>query len=396
MKILHVNYYAGIGGAGIAALNLHRALLKAGADSHFYAVEAVNRDLPGLHLASSSIQRRCRIIQKVESALLRLDRYNGIMPRALNLLSSGAKSEIEALRPDLIHIHWIHGGLLTIPELPRFSAPVVWTWHDAWAYCGAEHYHAINDNRYQTGYVSGSDFWNRHTWQIKHSHWDRWQPTCISPSSWLLSEAKQSMLFSKKHVQQIPNCVNTDIFTPKNRKQCRQKSGFLAQDRILMFGAMSLNDRNKGGQELWQALALLKQRNIPNLKLLLVGDHIPDNQIPLPALQTGRINTPEQMADLYRAADVFVLASKYDNLPNMLLEAIACGTPSVGFPIGGIPEILKVPGNGTIARAVTAEALADALQQALLHPSAPTPTGLQSYTPERVAQAHLSLYSQLA
>ena len=126
MKILHVNYHASGGGAAIAAKRLHLELLRQGVKSRMLVVEAGSDDIPGIIQPRSSCRWFCKAAQRFEHGLLCLDGGSRtLLPRSLNLFRSGLGATIRAEKPDLLHLHWINGGMLSVSELPRFEIPTI-------------------------------------------------------------------------------------------------------------------------------------------------------------------------------------------------------------------------------------------------------------------------------
>ncbi|WP_177995539.1 glycosyltransferase [Victivallis lenta] len=370
MKILHVNYHASGGGAALAARRLHEELLRQGCDSRMLVVEGAGTSSDGVIRAGTRIRRVCRIMQRLEHLLLRLDGGSrNCLPRSLNLLRTGIAGAIRAERPDLVHLHWVNGAMFGVRELAGLGLPVVWTLHDGWAFCGCEHHHSAGDERFRSGYRSGSDFWNVWNWRRKLSCWRDWRFRSVAPSGWLMREAAESILLNRSRPVCIPNGVDLGLFSPGDRAEARRRLGIPEQGRMILFGAASVSDPNKGGPELLYALrALAARKECRDVTLLLLGRGELPEKLPFPVIPLGFVGEERRLAACYRAADLFVLASKYDNLPNMLIEAAACGTPLAAFDIGGISDIV-IPGrNGFLAPPFDAGALADAIAAVLESP----------------------------
>ncbi len=400
MKILHVNYHAGRGGAAIAALRLHRELLKQGADSRMLVVERNGCTDPEIMQIPPWTVKFCRIMQHIEAVMLRNGSNISLMPRSLNLFNTGIGRMITELAPDIIHLHWINGGMLGIPELAQLPAPLVWTLHDGWAYCGTEHHHRNGDCGYRDGYGAAQDRLDRWNWRRKRNAWKNWRFRSVGPSSWITGEAAESILLKHTAPLRIPNGVDLTLFSPEGRETARRALGIGEQERIIMFGAVSLGDRNKGGAELLQALEILKKRGTAGVRLLLAGAEDGKDLWPFPVVRCGLIREERELARWYRAADLFVLASKLDNLPNMLLEAGACGTPLVAFRTGGIPDIIQPGVNGFLAAPFQPESLADCMEYVWNSPIGKLRNGARSvavkyFDIRRSAAQYLTLYREM-
>jgi glycosyltransferase involved in cell wall biosynthesis len=290
--------------------------------------------------------------QKFESLICAGLRRKHKFPHSLNIFKSGLADEINSVKADIVNLHWINGCMLSIKEITQIKAPIVWTLHDAWAFCGAEHHHLHDDNRYKEGYDSIRDL-NRYVWRQKRKYWDNLNFNIVTPSTWLGKEAAESCIMRNKNIQVIHNGIDLNVFKPPPEKKSSKDK------KLIAFGAFDVNDWNKGGGELLEALRILRDKYKREFELLLIGNGRFDDEFKVK--NTGFISSDADIAPIYPQADVFVLASKYDNLPNMLVEASACGVPLVGFDTGGIPDIIKTGKNGYLAKAFNCEDLAHGL-----------------------------------
>lgn len=356
MRILHVNYYDIRGGAAKVAYRLHRALLAAGNKSLMLTAEKQSDDDSVIAAFSPGQLKSIRLKQKLESLICTACRYRHRFPHSLNIFNSGITSKINSFKPDLVNLHWINGCMVSIKELNEIEAPIVWTLHDAWAFCGAEHHHFRGDERFKSGYNGSVWDFNRYVWKQKCKYWNKLDFWLVAPSSWLGKEAAASRIMGNNPIQVIHNGIDLDMFSPAGKENNRQR-------KIIAFGAFDINDWNKGGQELLQALRILRNKHKREFELRLIGNGKFGDEFK--AKKTGFIAADKELAAVYRQADVFVLASKYDNLPNMLVEASACGTPLVAFNTGGIPDIVEHRENGYLAEAFNSEDLADGINYVL-------------------------------
>ena len=314
---------------------------------------------------------RCRIEQRLEALAFRHANRNRLTPQSLNLFPTSIAARINRENPDVVNLHWINGASSAIWDLPRIHAPVVWTLHDTWPYCATEHYHDNNDLRFVTGYrepAPNGSFWQPLVWKCKRKNWNGWTPEIVAPSNWIAGEAQSSELMHRLPITPIANGVDLAVFRPSDRLKARQTLRLPPNARIILFGAYNAADRNKGGPELTAALRRLSRRFSEPQLLLAVGSNTKMPDFGIPTVFTGRLDTEQQMATAYAAADATVLASKYDNLPNILVESLACGIPAAAFATGGIPEIMEDRVSGALAEPFQPESLADALAWILEHP----------------------------
>lgn len=370
MRIIHVCYHDIRGGAALTARRLHLELLRTGHESRFMLVEQSGDTEQAIRLPAL-FRCRCRIEQRLEALAFRHANRNRLTPQSLNLFPTSIAARINRENPDVVNLHWINGASSAIWDLPRIHAPVVWTLHDTWPYCATEHYHDNNDLRFVTGYrepAPNGSFWQPLVWKCKRKNWNGWTPEIVAPSNWIAGEAQSSELMHRLPITPIDNGVDLAVFRPSDRLKARQTLRLPPNARIILFGAYNAADRNKGGPELTAALRRLSRRFSEPLLLLAVGSNTKMPDFGIPTVFTGRLDTEQQMATAYAAADATVLASKYDNLPNILVESLACGIPAAAFATGGIPEIMEDRVSGALAEPFQPESLADALAWILEHP----------------------------
>ena len=384
MKILHINYYDIKGGAALAAYRLCKKQREMGLDARMVVAEKFSDDswvipLPG------KIVKKLHFLQHAEALWNRIAGKNGnILPFSLNLLPVGSAKFINGLPRDILHLHWINGQMLSIGETAQLTGPVVWTLHDNWAYCGAEHYHQLEDLRYETGYRGlRTEDW---IWRRKEKLWKNFFPVIVGPSKWICREAENSKLFFQRRVEHIFNGISTECFFPHSKSEARKHWGLPPDRPVIVIGAASLSDENKGGKLLKDTLALF-----PEVSVLAIGKNASKELHPR-LFAAGNISDPEQLALAYSAGDLFLSVARYDNLPNMLIEAAACGTPVVAVNAGGAGEIV-----GT-ANGITAPpepgALAEAVGKILNKESVFTPSA-REFDIENTVANYLKLYRSI-
>lgn len=181
------------------------------------------------------------------------------------------------------------------------------------------------------------------------------QSVCfVACSQWLCGEAKASTLLKGQKVISIPNAIDTHVYCPADKRQARQKTGLPVDKTIVLFVSQRVTDQRKGMSYLVDAVHKLAEAH-PELQeqvgIALLGGHSEElvDQLKLPVYPLGYVNDERRIVDVYRSADVFVTPSLEDNLPNTIMEAMACGVPCVGFKVGGIPEEIDHLKNGYVA-----------------------------------------------
>ncbi|OOQ58597.1 glycosyltransferase [Mucilaginibacter pedocola] len=314
---------------------------------------------------------------------------------------------------DILHIHWTNSGFLSIKDLSKLVAlgkPIVWTLHDMWVFTGGCHYagacnHFMNQcgNCYFLRNPADND--------ISHSGWLRKKQmpvnapniSYVTCSNWLGEVAKQSCLLKNASIQAIPNPIDTELFSPKDKAAARTKRGIDINKKVILFGAANIADRRKGLSYLVDALQHLKS-NSPfagDIEMVIFGKNkrFDTTTLPFPVHQLNIITSPEEMAEVYSLADVFVLPSVEDNLPNTVMEAMACGTPVVAFDTGGIPDMIEHQVNGYLATFKSAESLAAGVDYVLGENGALSIPArekvLRDFNNQKVAGQYIGLYTSL-
>ena len=285
---------------------------------------------------------------------------------------------VRRFRPHVINVHNIHGGWdrdwgPDLIDACATHAPTVWTLHDMWSFTGRCVY-AYDCRAFETGCTAACPTHQEYppleaekiapAWAQRRDILGRHvNLRGVAPSRWLADEASRG-LWKLRCVETIPYGVPLDTFRPIDRTEARQRLGFPVEGPLVLVVAQTLTERRKGGDILAQVWPHVSLRPIT---LVLMGEGtvvLTDQELTVHAL--GWIDEPEKQALVYSAADVLLHPAPVDNLPNVVLEAIACGTPVVGFPISGVPEMVRPGISGWLAGAVEARALGLALQHALM------------------------------
>ncbi|MCH7376418.1 glycosyltransferase [Aeromonas sp. MR19] len=372
MRILHVCYSDLDGGAARAAFRLHQAQRSQGLDSQMLVINKCSDD-PFVHRVSGLRQLRIKLAAALSRLLLRWQKSSNPVHHSLNLLPSGLLREIDKLAPDVVNLHWLGGEMLSVGEIGRISQPVVWTLHDMWAFSGAEHYDDDKPSeRYRMGYSrdsrhqqhSGLDL-DRWTFRRKQKAWAGKSFQIVTPSNWLADCVRQSSLFAGLPVSVISNCIDHNLYRPLPRELAREALGLPQGKQLLLFGAMSsTSDPRKGYHLLIPALQQLSaEGKAKQIELVVFGASRGDAE-QVTGIKThymGRLHDDISLCLLYNAADLFVAPSLQDNLPNTLVESLACGTPCVSFNIGGMADLISSYDMGLILNVVSAESLAEGI-----------------------------------
>ena len=373
LKITHLNHSDINGGAARAAYRIHQALRDFGIDSHMGVNVATLGDWTVQGPANHWSKLAVRVRPYWGRLLRRTLRTQNPIIHSPAFMRSGWPRRLNVSDTDIIHLHWVAEEMLSIADIARINKPIVWTLHDMWAFCGAEHY--TDDYRWRDGYnkdnrpthESGFDL-NRWTWQRKRKHWQR-PMHIVTPSRWLADGVRQSVLMRDWPISVIPNSINTDRWQPLNPALARELLGLPSDVPLLLFGAMGGGqDPRKGFDLLTAALSHLRGE-IHALHLVVFGQLAPREppNLGFPIHYTGHLHDDLSLRALYSAADVLVVPSRQEAFGQTASEAHACGTPVVAFNIGGLPDIVEHQHTGYLAQPFDTEGLAQGIAWVLAH-----------------------------
>ena len=273
----------------------------------------------------------------------------------------------------VINLHWV-GKFQSVESIARLlclDKPVVWTLHDENPFTGGCHYTAGCE-----GFLSNCEQCPQLPEKLgrlpqlvllaKKSCWQK-NLTIITPSRWLAGRAQSSALFRHVRIEVIPNSLETDIFHPADKHEAKQRLDIDTDACCLLFNAFDPEEKRKGLHLLPEILE--RCRGIPAYKargkerrvlLLCLGNAAELPELPGTAVRSfGHIRSAAELAAVYSAADIFLLPSLEDNLPNTMLEAMACGTPVISFQIGGMPEVIRDDVHGYTVPAADLDAFAE-------------------------------------
>lgn len=353
LSVLHVSTSDTEGGSARSAKRIHEGLRRLGHSSHMLVgyKSGSDRDVDTVH--AGGIWRLAD--RGAEIVTNRLAAQYLYYPSSARVRRHPWVNEAT-----IVQLYNTHGGYFSHRLLPALAqgARIVWRLSDMWSVTGHCAYSGSCD-RWKIGCGSCPDLGSypglafdttAALWRLKRSIYAKARPTIVAPSSWAENIARASPLFAGLEVHMIPNGVDLSVFRPIDRQFARELLGLPPNDDIIFFVAQTLdaNDR-KGGDKLVQGLATLGPR--PNTTVVLAGvggEHL-EAAIPYPVIRLGYLRDDRLLAAAYCAADIVVAPSRVENLPNSVLESLACGTPVIAFAAGGMKDAVRHLETGWLA-----------------------------------------------
>jgi glycosyltransferase involved in cell wall biosynthesis len=418
VRVLHISTHDVAGGAARAAGRIHRGLIELGVDSSMLVAVrgGLGRNVSALRIGRRPGARLCRWMAR-KRRLADMARYQRKTLAGFERFSDDrtelGKDLVRQLpEADILHLHWI-ADLLDYREFFRRLPParrLVWTLHDMNPFTGGCHYDA-DCGRFagacgacpQLGSDDAGDL-SRAVWTRKHESMatvrsDRMH--LVAGSRWLEEEVRRSSLLGRFPVSTFHYGVDSRVFSPRDRAGARAALGIDPAAKVLLFVADSLENRRKGLKHLLAALSLLPEE-LP-LCLVSIGRGMPADASPRPHVYLGHIDDDEKLAAAYSAADLFVIPSIQEAYGQTALEAMACGTPAVGFDTGGIREVIREGETGRLVRTRDSDALASAITSLLQAPALLArmreqcrEIAVAEHSLRSEAERYLSLYRSLA
>jgi glycosyltransferase involved in cell wall biosynthesis len=417
LKAVLVATVDGGNGAAIGAYRLHRGLRRLNIDSKIFVAEKRGDDpdviafQPPLDLGSRLQRGLRRARMTISMARYRQARSPGLETFSDDRSEHGADVLAQLPAGDVVHLHAMLDFIdyrVFYSHVPTHT-PVVRTLRDISSFTGGCHvngdctkYTARCGACPQLGSRDEHDL-SRRIWERKRAAFDSIAPGrlhIVATSWWTAGEARRSSLLSHLPITVIPNALDTEAFCPRDRSWARAVLGIPQNVRVVLFVAEPLTRRLKGFAVLAQALERL--RHMPGLLLVSVGSGDPPATVNVPYLNLGHIGQERLLSLAYSAADVFAIPSSQEAFGQTALESIACGTPVVGFAVGGIVDTVRPGATGVLVPAGDAKALGSAIADLLDDPSTRSKLAascrriaVEEYALEIQARRYAELYRSL-
>lgn len=376
MKIVHINCKDTLGGASIACRRHTEAMIRNGLDASMYVISKdssksyVNNYYLGFRFILTTIYRKCHdyIVKKLN-------------PKGdFSIMHFGFPiyKDPNVYNADVIFIHWVNGNMLSISDVRKIlslNKPVFWYMHDMFPITGGCHY-ILDCDGYKSDckkcpHIKNEKYRSIANKQLKKKikAWSKFKNLeFVTPSQWLANAVVESKIAVNHKVYVVPNVIDVSIYRPIGYNT-KELFGLDINKKTILFGAAVIGNIYKGARYTHDCLKLLD----PNkYEALIIGnlDESFAKDIPMKIVRTGPLSDDISLVLAYNACDTFIISSVAENYPNMVLEAMACGKPCIGFDTGGIPEQIKHRESGLITKDRTAESLVEAINELFSNESA--------------------------
>lgn len=406
MKVLHISNSVS---TQSAAYRLHKALTKQNIDSYIYV-----KDLSVVEEKIIRDQNKMKIELNKILSFLEYKFINKIInektdPFSFGIISRLNYDTVKALNPDVINLHWACGQFVSIRDLKFLSKyNLVWTLHDSWGFTGGCHI-PLDCFNYQTNCATCKKLkksFNIPQYLLKQklSVYNATNMSIVTPSHWLKKCCKNSLVLKDKKIYRIGNPIDINFFNDNiDKNTARNILGLPLGEKIIAFGAVNaINNKNKGYEYLMEAIELLKiKMDYNEICLLIFGENrTSNNEFEFESHYLGYLHDPISLKLTYSAADVFVFPSKSENLPNVIMESMACSTPVVAFDVGGISDMVEHKINGYLAKPFDVNDLCSGIDYILKNKDKGLGINarskiIENYSYDKIAKQYIELYRKL-
>ena len=416
MRVLIINTSERIGGAAIAANRLMDALRNNGIQAKMLVRDKQTENITVIGLKKSLWSIWQFVWERI--VIWKANHFKQHNLFAVDIANTGTDITTypEFKEADIIHLHWVNQGMLSLKDLKKIlqsGKPIVWTMHDMWPCTGICH-HARECDKYHKEchhcpylYNGGAKKDLSHqTFKKKKELYQLSPITFITCSQWLKERAGQSALLEQHPIVHIPNPIKTNLFTPRNKVEARQKCNLPTDKKLILFGSVKITDKRKGIDYFIESCKILAEKHpelVNNLGVAVYGKESEQlkSLVPFQVYALDYISNEKELVNVYNAVDLYVTPSLEENLPNTIMEAMACGIPCVGFNVGGIPEMIDHLHNGYVADYKSAEDFANGIHwtlseseyQSLSEEARRKVTS--SYSESTIAKKYIEVYNKI-
>ncbi len=407
MKIIHISNSNGRGGAAIATKRLNKALLHEKHDSSIWVNYKYGNN-PNIKTYPNNLLKKInRIKRYLSRALVLLLKTNNPVLHSPQIFSSSYwLKAINKSDADIIHLHWFQNEMISVSDLSKIKKPLVWTLHDMWGFCGAEH--ISYDNRWNEGYLKsnrpigeGRIDLNRWTWRRKRKYWKN-PINIITPSDWMKQNVKKSHLMKDWPVYSISNAIDIKKWKPIDKNSSRKTLKLPNELSLILFGSTSgTKDYHKGFDLLEKSLEKLQSIN-KKIGLVIFGEDEPEIKpnFKFPIFYLGFLQNSKSLITAYSAADVVLIPSRVESFGQVASEANACSCPVVAFNTSGLRTTVRHKFSGYLAKAFYTDDFLKGILWVLNNNNLELKSNcrkhvLDNFASKKIALKHIELYKKI-
>jgi len=361
MKILHVNFSDNYGGAAIAVMRIHKLLLKNKIDSSLLVSDKTLNEPKTFSINKTSEKLKNIIKGSINRNLKFFFKSKNKTTHSLNIIPSSLLCEINKFNADIVNLHWIGNETISISQINKIKAKLVWTLHDMWPFCGAEHY--TNNKRFEYGYKlsnkptneTGLDI-NKYIWEKKTRHFKKIKKIIVT-SSWMKNAAKKSFLFKDKQITEIPLPIDVNNWNYiKNNKYIKKLLKIEQNKKIIVFGSDNYLKNERKGLKFY--LNLVKKLNKDKYQFIVFGEnnheefnsYLKKLNIKKKILNMGKLKDELSLKIFYSSIDLLILPSMQESFGLIAQEGSIMGVPSVVFNNTGLTSVIDHKKNGYLSK----------------------------------------------
>ena len=398
MKVLLVNSFDKKGGASIAAMRLHQSLSKEDIENQFL-VQFKSSDNQGvLSETNFFIIFLNRILSKLDALIGRIllkdvNNYSAAFLSSFNIVK-----KINKLNPDIVHLHWTCNGMLSIEDIPKIQAPILWTMHDNWVFSGGCHNMTLCKDHQEETNKCGKYINYIHKRKMK-AFSKKTDIYFLSLSSWLYDLALKSTLIGNRKNYHLPNPIDTKLFSPIKQPVARKNFNLTIDKKIILFGALNASsDKNKGLHLLFDVISKFRDNEI---EIVIFGDNEPLTYKNFKFHNFGKIDNEQTLNLLLNTGNVLVVPSLQENFSNLILEGLAASIPVAAFDVGGNRDLILHKENGYLAQPFNVDDLKRGIDWILDHESPrllkehARNSALLRFDSKKIAKDYIQIYKNI-
>lgn len=336
MKILHINYDDGLGGASRATLRLHQALLKKKIKSNLLLFKQKNKIKNKSIIVlkkNNFLNLFTRSLSYVVNRIHNLNKIN--FYRSYNFFNnSKLVNYINKSNYDLVHLHWVNSEMISIDDLSKINKKIVWTLHDLWPVLPTRHISL----KTKLDFKKISKFDNY--FYSKKKNFFKKDLSLICPSKFISKKIASSEISKRKFFKIIPNTIDINFWKRLNKINCKKKFNFSKKKKIILYNMPSKNDDFVKGLDIF--LQIIKKLKLKDIKIVFFGSNRKNvlNKLNCDYKNIGFVRDDLKLRTLYNSADIVVSTSRFESFGQIILEAQCCGVPTVAFKHTGMDDII--------------------------------------------------------